>query len=615
MEWLLSMEALSAFLICFATLMIFSFLYRDNPFYKFAEHVFVGTSAGYGIVLVGVQILKPNLIDRLIPSVDKVKEKLLTAGQLSPELFETTDISLSQRLYHGEWVYYIFLVMGIMMLFKISKNYHWVSRWPLAYVIGAFAGIQIIQATQGSLIPQIHATMKDFSGGDTVEEALHASGFPPAGELDGRRQSLTGWWEGWLGNLVPENKASATATVMAGELEGRLIAHVEQPDLEGKPGETFRQARTQIHQVVSQDAELEAALCQELGGRPFNAALWLAGNPQPADSLPDWNLQLTALESKPLTVAELDQLRLSPWQEKLFQPMQRVLFESPAQRKKLAAVLTEALPRLGVVAAESVSRPEGRAGLTELLKREAFPADAQPDWSLPVSNRIADSLFSQVGNRPARFFEWKSTQLADLASRQASSPGLTVVEDLKLRLGFFDQLDSLERTRGTEAVMLFWQQGMMKEWRDTKQAWILTSLSTFTKAGWNRDFTRDQRDALRAAPAEFLPAEGEGMTVGKLRRAMLIEILSNLLVVIGVCAGVFYFFFSKKHTGALGVVSKVGIAFLMMSFGASFGYTVMGRISLAIGRFQDLLHYPLMAGTALIVLIVALAIESRGRAR
>jgi hypothetical protein len=24
------------------TLMIFSFLYKDNPFYKFAEHLFVG---------------------------------------------------------------------------------------------------------------------------------------------------------------------------------------------------------------------------------------------------------------------------------------------------------------------------------------------------------------------------------------------------------------------------------------------------------------------------------------------------------------------------------------------------------------------------------------------
>jgi Kef-type K+ transport system membrane component KefB len=99
-----------------------------------------------------------------------------------------------------------------------------------------------------------------------------------------------------------------------------------------------------------------------------------------------------------------------------------------------------------------------------------------------------------------------------------------------------------------------------------------------------------------------------------MRVNMLVEILSNLLVVIGVCAGVFYFFFSKKHTGALGVVSKVGIAFLMMSFGASFGYTVMGRISLAIGRFQDLLAWPVMAGTALLVLIVALYLESR-RAR
>ena len=29
------------------TLFIFSFLYKDNPFYKFAEHLFVGVSAGY----------------------------------------------------------------------------------------------------------------------------------------------------------------------------------------------------------------------------------------------------------------------------------------------------------------------------------------------------------------------------------------------------------------------------------------------------------------------------------------------------------------------------------------------------------------------------------------
>jgi hypothetical protein len=53
--------------------------------------------------------------------------------------------------------------------------------------------------------------------------------------------------------------------------------------------------------------------------------------------------------------------------------------------------------------------------------------------------------------------------------------------------------------------------------------------------------------------------------------------------------GVIYFYFSKKHEGALGVSAKIGIYFLMVSFGAAFGYTAMARISLLIGRLQFLL--------------------------
>lgn len=58
------------------------------------------------------------------------------------------------------------------------------------------------------------------------------------------------------------------------------------------------------------------------------------------------------------------------------------------------------------------------------------------------------------------------------------------------------------------------------------------------------------------------------------------------------------------------MASKVGIAFLMMSFGASFGYTVMGRISLAIGRMQDLLVVPRVAGLCLLLLVAALVIHA-----
>ena len=62
-----------------------------------------------------------------------------------------------------------------------------------------------------------------------------------------------------------------------------------------------------------------------------------------------------------------------------------------------------------------------------------------------------------------------------------------------------------------------------------------------------------------------------------------------IIALIGVVTVLLYFFFSLEHTGAIGKVSRVGILFLMISFGASFAYTVMARISLLIGRVNFLL--------------------------
>ena len=52
-----------------------------------------------------------------------------------------------------------------------------------------------------------------------------------------------------------------------------------------------------------------------------------------------------------------------------------------------------------------------------------------------------------------------------------------------------------------------------------------------------------------------------------------------------------YFYFSVPHKGIVfGTGARVGIWVLMIALGASFGYTVMARISLLIGRmlfFRD----------------------------
>jgi hypothetical protein len=61
-------------------------------------------------------------------------------------------------------------------------------------------------------------------------------------------------------------------------------------------------------------------------------------------------------------------------------------------------------------------------------------------------------------------------------------------------------------------------------------------------------------------------------------------------MLLGVVATVSYFFFSREQRGLMRPVSRTGIVFIMIGFGASFGYTVMARISLLIGRLQFLLR-------------------------
>ena len=66
--------------------------------------------------------------------------------------------------------------------------------------------------------------------------------------------------------------------------------------------------------------------------------------------------------------------------------------------------------------------------------------------------------------------------------------------------------------------------------------------------------------------------------------------LNALVVFVGVLAVLVYFFFSLEHRGAVGKVSRLGVWYLMLGFGAAFGYTVMGRISLLIGRMNFLVN-------------------------
>ncbi len=74
--------------------------------------------------------------------------------------------------------------------------------------------------------------------------------------------------------------------------------------------------------------------------------------------------------------------------------------------------------------------------------------------------------------------------------------------------------------------------------------------------------------------AAFDPAQGGGLWHG----------IFAVIILIGVLGTLAYFYFSKEHKGPLKWAAQTGIVFVMVGFGASFGFTVMARVSLAIGR-------------------------------
>jgi hypothetical protein len=66
---------------------------------------------------------------------------------------------------------------------------------------------------------------------------------------------------------------------------------------------------------------------------------------------------------------------------------------------------------------------------------------------------------------------------------------------------------------------------------------------------------------------------------------------SDFLIVIGVLTVLIYFFFSIEHRGVIRIGARIGILFLMVFFGASYGATVMGRLALLQKRLDDLKEF------------------------
>ncbi|MHC4081350.1 MAG: hypothetical protein ACYS15_03285 [Planctomycetota bacterium] len=132
-------RSIGVWVAALGTLFILSFAYKDNPLYKIAESTFVGVSAAYWMVVGFWTTIIPNLLGKLFPA--------WIQSWAMPGL--TTQ--------HQEfwWLYFFPLVLGGMLLWRLSPKGGWISRWPLAFFIGVFCGIRLIGFIHADFFSQI----------------------------------------------------------------------------------------------------------------------------------------------------------------------------------------------------------------------------------------------------------------------------------------------------------------------------------------------------------------------------------------------------------------------------------------------------------------------------
>ncbi len=128
------------------TLCIYSFLYKDNPFFRFAEHLFVGVSVG---------MLLANAYHQ----------------NLLPYIYRPLKLAITAREY-GNFVVLIPAFLGAMMFSRLSPNHSWMSRWPFAFLMGYYAGVDIPRIMQVDVFKQIWGTAEPFGSIDSVWSAI-----------------------------------------------------------------------------------------------------------------------------------------------------------------------------------------------------------------------------------------------------------------------------------------------------------------------------------------------------------------------------------------------------------------------------------------------------------
>ncbi|MEW6523809.1 MAG: hypothetical protein AB1445_09620 [Bacillota bacterium] len=112
------------------TLMIYSYLWKENPAYRLAEHVFLGLAAAHAVVLTWDTALLPRIHNDIIAQ--------------------------------GKWQFVLFGLLGLLMYTRLtSAKWSWLSRYPIAISVGYGVGYSLAVLPRPWLI-QVRNSFRDL---------------------------------------------------------------------------------------------------------------------------------------------------------------------------------------------------------------------------------------------------------------------------------------------------------------------------------------------------------------------------------------------------------------------------------------------------------------------
>lgn len=121
------------------TIGLYTLLYRENKFYRFVEHLFIGLATGFSLIgLQWSQVLYPNW---WVPMVGKPG---------TPETMQP-----------AYWAWALVIPLAALTYTVFSRKHGWLSRIPIGIFIGLWAGQQF-DAFTNRYLPQLADTARPF---------------------------------------------------------------------------------------------------------------------------------------------------------------------------------------------------------------------------------------------------------------------------------------------------------------------------------------------------------------------------------------------------------------------------------------------------------------------